>query len=448
MENLHSRQRRTFARELAATQTTAIIPSGTLKTRNADCEYRFRPDSDFWYLTGFREPDSVLVLLPGPDTDAPAEARSVLFLRDKDTQREIWTGRRLGVQAAPGALGIDQAFPIDDLWERLPELLVGRERIASRPGVDTEFDARLAELLDLLRTSVSKNVRPPLELGDCGALLHGQRLVKSEAELERMRTAASISARAHSAAMAAARPGIGENEIEALLDYHFRRSGGNGAAYTSIVAGGANACILHYIENEVPLADGDLLLIDAGAEFDYYASDVTRTFPVNGTFTPDQRALYEVVLGAQEHAIDAVRPGGTLDGVHQTALEVLVDGLIELGLLRSTRDQAIQDGSYRRFYMHKTSHWLGLDVHDCSARARREAPQTLEPGMVLTVEPGLYVADDDETVEARWRGIGIRIEDDVLVTEDGREVLTEAIPKSVDDVEAACRTGASLASIP
>ncbi len=429
--------RRQFLELLRDKRAAAVIPTATHKVRNHDCEYRFRPESDFWYLTGFDEPESALVLMPGR-TNADA-MRCVLFLRERDREREIWTGRRLGVAAAVEALGVDEARPIEKLWSDLPELLRGYERILYRTGGDEARDRRMLETFGRLRLAARGPIAPPLELVDLVPTLHEQRLFKSEAELERMRAAARITREAHVEAMRRAKPGVNEGEIDALIEYTFRRLGSTGPAYTPIVAGGANACILHYVENDQPLVDGELLLIDAGAEHEYYACDVTRTFPVNGRFTAEQRALYEVVLDAQLAAIAHVKPGVTFVSVHERALEVLCRGLARLGLAPGDGERVLRDETYKRFYMHRTSHWLGLDVHDCGAYLDAGASRRLMPGMVLTVEPGLYVAPDDETVEKRWRGIGIRIEDDVLVTPAGHEVLTSAIPKSIDELEATCQ---------
>jgi Xaa-Pro aminopeptidase len=440
--SIYREHRERLLETLATTRTAAIVPTATPKVRNHDAEYRFRPSSDFWYLTGFAEPGSVLLLLPdGIDSDEEGdrEVRSLLFLRERDAVREIWDGRRVGVERAPAQLGVDRALDIETLWQELPRLLKGYERVMYRTGEDDSCDLRLLEVLGQLRARARGGVHPPVELVDPAPLLHEQRLIKGPEELAIMRRAAEITREAHTGAMALARPGMNECEVDAFLEYTFRRRGGTGAAYNSIVAGGVNACILHYVENDQPLRDGELLLIDAGSEVDHYASDVTRTFPVNGTFSPEQRALYEVVLEAEETAIALVKPGVPHDRIHRTALEVLVRGLLRLGLLEGTEESVIADESYRRFFMHGTSHWLGLDVHDCGAYTVGKDSRRLEPGMVFTVEPGLYVAEDDETVEERWRGIGIRIEDDVLCTQDGYEVLTDGVPRSVEEVEAACR---------
>ena len=434
---IHQEHRRRFLQALERRGAAAVIPTATHKVRNHDAEYRFRPDSDFWYLTGFAEPEAVLVLVPAlPTTQKPA--RTVLFLREKDREREIWTGRRLGVSAAPEQLGVDEARPIERLWSDLPELLKNVERIVWRTGLDEARDREMAKTIARLRGSAKGGVVPPLELLDPAPFLHEQRLFKTSGEIEVMRRAAAITREAHLAAMRQARAGRNEREIDALLEMHFRSGGGTGAAYTNIVAGGANATILHYVENDQVLRDGDLLLVDAGCEYDYYASDVTRTFPVSGRYSAEQRALYEVVLDAQLAAIAHVQPGVTFTSVHEIALARLVRGLVELGLLQGPVETALEKKSYERFYMHRTSHWLGLDVHDCGAYVVDGRSRTLEPGMVLTIEPGLYVAEDDLGVEARWRGIGIRIEDDVLVTATGHDVLTAGIPKRVDEVEAAC----------
>jgi len=431
--DFHGEHRRRFLERLAAENAAAIVPTGALKLRNHDSEHRFRPRSDFYYLTGFREPDAVLVLVP-----CHGEARSVLFLNPRDRDAEIWNGRRLGVERAPAALGIDRAYPVSELWTRLGELLPGHTSVVHAFGEDPAFDQRLLAALAPLQAR-SRAPRPfPRRWVEPALWLHELRLRKDAGELERMRAAARVSAEAHRAVMRAARPGVNEGELDALLDYTFRRRGGTGAAYGNIVAGGASACILHYRENDQPLEAGSLCLVDAGCEWDYYASDVTRTLPVGGRFSAEQRALYELVLRAEETAIALVRPGATHDAVHQAAVEVLVEGLRKLGLLQGTRESVLADESYKRFYMHRTGHWLGLDVHDCGLYSLDGSPRPFEPGMVTTVEPGLYVAPDEESVEPRWRGIGIRIEDDVLVTATGHEVLTHDTPKSVSEVEALC----------
>jgi len=440
---MFAERRSRLLERLRARGAAAVVPTSTHKIRNHDSHYRFRPDSDFWYLTGLAEPDAVLVLRPrasGP--------QSVLFLRERDREQEIWNGRRLGVDAAPAALGVDEARPIQQLQADLPALLEGCESVVYRIGLDEARDRAMLDSLSRMRARARGLVPPPVELLDTAPFVHEMRLLKSPAEVEIMRRAAAIAREAHVLAMRAARPGVGEHEIDALLEHTFRRLGSTGAAYTPIVAGGVNATILHYVENDRPLADGDLLLVDAGAESQYYASDVTRTYPVGERFSEEQLALYEVVLDAQLAAIDAVRSGASFTAPHEVAVRVLCEGLARHGLLKEPAAEAIESGAYRRFYMHRTSHWLGLDVHDCGAYVRNGAPRVLEPGMVLTVEPGLYVMPDEETVEPRWRGIGIRIEDDVLVTERGREVLTEGIPKTVAEIEETRRRRATHSLAP
>jgi Xaa-Pro aminopeptidase len=423
-----------FLELLERENAAAVVPSGVPRLRNGDSDYRFRPDSDFYYLTGFREPQAVLVLAP-----AREGARTVLFVRERSPEEEVWSGRRLGVASASEALGVDEARPIDALWDELPGLLARHGRLVHRAGADEEFDRRMIRIVKRLGEKGRRGESYPQEWADPAKTLHELRLLKSPGEIERMRRAAAISGEAHVAAMRAAAPGKNEAELDAVLEYIFRRRGSTGSAYTSIVAGGANACILHYVENDRPLRDGDLVLVDAGAEWDHYASDVTRTFPVNGRFSPEQRALYELVLAAQKAAIELVRPGANAVEVHERAVAVLVDGLLELGLLAGTPAEVVEKGLYRRFYMHRTGHWLGLDVHDCGAYHVGGKPRPFVPGIVQTVEPGLYVAPDDETVEPRWRGLGIRIEDDLLVTAEGHEVLTAGIPKEVDELETLCQ---------
>ncbi len=341
--------------------------------------------------------------------------------------------------AARETLGVEEARPIDAFWDELPALLRHHGRLVYRAGSDEESDRHMIRVVKRLDLKGRRGERVPQEWADPAKTLHELRLFKSPGELERLRRAAAISAEGHLAVMRAAHPGRNEAELDALLEYTFRRRGSTGSAYTSIVAGGANACILHYVENDQPLAEGDLCLVDAGAEWDHYASDVTRTFPVNGRFSREQRALYALVLCAQKAAIELVKPGANAVQVHDRAVEVLVEGLVELGLLAGNPAELIEKNAHRRFYMHRTGHWLGLDVHDCGAYYVDGAPRTFEPGMVQTVEPGLYVAPDDETVEARWRGTGIRIEDDLVVTADGHEILTAALPKEVDEIEALCQ---------
>jgi len=421
-------RRRALMAQLPA-GSAVLLPGAALVTRSRDSEFPFRQDSDFHYLTGFPEPEALLVLLPGREA-----GESVLFCQDRDPALEAWTGRRLGAEGAVRDHGLDQAFENAERDARLALLLEGRETLYL-PLDDAGALALAEEVRGELAGQAPRGGAVPAAFADVSGLIHERRLVKSPAELALLRHAGEISARAHARAMRACRPGLVESQLQAELEHEFRWQGGSGPAYASIVGGGSHACVLHYLENDAPLRDGELVLIDAGAEFDLYAGDITRTFPVNGRFTEAQRALYEVVLAAQERAIAAVRPGATLATIHAGVVHDLTAGLVELGLLTGDVQARIDDGSYRRFYLHSTSHWLGLDVHDVGTYRREGEPRPLCPGMVLTVEPGLYVPDADDLPEA-FRGVGIRIEDDVAVTAEGGEVLTAAVPKRVADIEA------------
>jgi Xaa-Pro aminopeptidase len=416
----------------AAGGGVALLRTGAERVRNRDVHYRFRPDSDFWYLTGFPEPDAVAVLRP----DAERE-RYVLFVRPRDPELETWNGRRAGVDGAREQYGADAAYPIEALDNELPRLLRGASQVYHAAGEDLDFDRKLLGWLRDSHVRSRDGVRMPESVVHLGSVLHELRLIKSADEIAIMRRCAELTDRAHRAAMAALEPGIGEWEIEALVDGTFRAGGGWGPGYPSICASGRNATILHYNTNNERVPDGTLMLLDAGCEVDGYTADVTRCFPCNGGFSAPQRELYEVVLAAQVAAVEHVRPGRSFVSVHDVALRRLVEGLIDLELLPAGVDAAIASGAYRSYYMHRTSHWLGLDVHDVGAyySADRES-RALLPGMVLTVEPGLYVPADDERAPERFRGLGVRIEDDVLVTKDGHDVLTAAVPKTIAGIEA------------
>jgi len=408
----------------------AILASANPLLRNGDSEYRFRQSSDLHYLTGFDEAHAVLVLIPGRE-----KGECLLFCQDKDPLKELWNGRLLGPDAAILQLGVDDAFPITDIDDILPGLIEGCERVYYAMGKDEQFDHRVMEWVKVVRLKVRSGVHSPGEFMVLDHLLHEMRLIKSKAELDIMRESGQIAVRAHKRAMQVSKPGLFEYQVEAEFMHEFFRSGCRAPAYTSIVAGGANACILHYNENNMVLNNGDLLLIDAGCEYEYYASDITRTFPVNGRFSPEQKAIYELVLTAQLAAIEQVKPGNHWNDPHDTTVKVLTAGLVELGLLQGEVDKLIESGAYRDFYMHRAGHWLGMDVHDCGDYKIDGKWRQLEPGMVLTVEPGLYVAVNNEKVEPRWRGIGVRIEDDVAVTRSGYEVLTSGLPKTVAEIE-------------
>jgi Xaa-Pro aminopeptidase len=408
----------------------AILASANPLLRNGDSEYRFRQSSDLRYLTGFDEASAVLVLIPGRE-----KGECLLFCQEKDPLKELWNGRLLGPDAAILQLGVDDAFPITDIDDILPGLIEGCERVYYAMGKDEQFDHRVMEWVKVVRLKVRSGVHSPGEFMVLDHLLHEMRLIKSKAELDIMRESGQIAVRAHKRAMQVSKPGLFEYQVEAEFMHEFFRSGCRAPAYTSIVAGGANACILHYNENNMVLNNGDLLLIDAGCEYEYYASDITRTFPVNGRFSPEQKAIYELVLKAQLAAIEQVKPGNHWNDPHDTTVKVLTAGLVELGLLQGEVDKLIESGAYRDFYMHRAGHWLGMDVHDCGNYKIDGKWRQLEPGMVLTVEPGLYVAVNNEKVEPRWRGIGVRIEDDVAVTRSGYEVLTSGLPKTVAEIE-------------
>lgn len=406
-----------------------VLPSAPVHIRNNDVEHEYRQDSDFYYLTGFDEPSSVLVLR----AEAP---RVVLFVRPRDPERETWDGLRAGVDGAK-ALGADEAFPINELAAELPKLLENSSRLYYRLGHDRGFDDRVLAALDVVRGRAKLGKWWPVQIVEPGTLVHEMRSIKSEHELGLLRRSMEISAEAHLAAMAKTRPGCYEYEIEALLRSIFRKHGAERPAYEPIVGSGPNATILHHRKNDRRMNDGEVLLIDAGCEYGYYAADITRTFPVSGRFSPAQRDLYEVVLEAQRASIEATRPGATLDDVHAASVRVLTEGMVRLGLLGEPVSEAIEKQTYKRYYMHRTSHWLGMDVHDVGPYFDHGKARPLGAGQVLTIEPGLYVRADDSDAPAQFRGIGIRIEDDVLVTAGGCEVLSEAVPKTVADIERA-----------
>jgi len=407
----------------------AIVPAAPTRVRNRDVEHAYRQDSDFHYLSGFPEPEAVIVLVPGR-----RHGEFVMFCRDRDPERETWDGYRAGPEGAVRDFGADDAFPVSDIDDILPGLLEHCDRVYYTMGLNADFDQRLLGWVNQLRAAAKTGVTTPTEFVDLDHLLHDMRLFKSRSEIAAMRKAAKIAAAAHVRAMRICKPGMWEYEIEAEFLHEFRRHDTT-TSYLPIVGGGANGCILHYIENRDRLQDGELLLIDAGCEHQGYASDITRTFPVGGRFSPAQRALYEVVLEAQQAAIDKVRPGNHWDEPHEAAVQVLTRGLVRLGLLKGKVSALVKKGAYRRFYMHRTGHWLGLDVHDVGDYKVGEQWRVLEPGMVLTIEPGLYIAPDTKGVAKKWLGTGIRIEDDVLVTADGAEVLSAGAPKDPDEIE-------------
>jgi Xaa-Pro aminopeptidase len=424
-----ARRRNQLAR-IMGRDAIAIVPAAPVQMRNNDVEYAYRQDSDFFYLTGFGEPEAVAVLMPGR---VPAEY--ILFVRDRDPARETWDGRRAGPEGATRSYGADDAFPIADMDDILPGLIESRAKVFYTMGAYPEFDQRMIGWVNGLRAQVRQGGHSPLEIVALEHVLHDMRLFKSSAELDLMRESARIASRAHVRAMQRCRPGLNEFEIMAELIHEFRSSNAD-TSYEPIVGGGENSCILHYRENDQPLNDGDLLLIDAGCEYQCYASDITRTFPVNGRFTAEQRAVYEIVLEANLAAIEKVRPGNHWNDPHDAAVRVVTQGLVRLGLLKGRAAALQRAGAYRRFFMHRTGHWLGMDVHDVGDYKVGGEWRVFEPGMVLTIEPGIYIPAGVRGVPRRFGNIGIRIEDDVAVTRRGAEVLTAQAPKEVDAIEA------------
>ena len=405
-----------------------IVPTALERARNRDTHYQYRFDSYFYYLSGFIEPEAVVVIVGGKSP------RTILFCREKDLTREIWDGYRFGPKAAQKNFAFDEAYPVAKLDEMMPKLIANQPVLHFPLGADGSWDARVVGWINQVKSQVRSGISAPAEIRDVCTLLDDMRLLKDADEIKTMRSAAAIASDAHRRAMQTTRPGMMEFQVEAEILHEFRRSGSQAPAYTSIVAGGANACVLHYVENKDRLHDGDLLLIDAGCELNGYASDITRTFPVSGKFSAAQRDVYELVLAAQAKAIEAVKPGAAFEAYHDAALRVLVRGMIDFKLCKGSVDKVIETGDYRQFYMHRTGHWLGLDVHDAGDYKKNGKSVKLAPGMVLTVEPGCYIRPAKNVPKAFWN-IGIRIEDDVLVTKSGRDVLTNP-PKTVRDIEA------------
>ncbi len=408
----------------------ALLPAAPERPRNRDVLFPYRPDSDFYYLTGFAEPEAVAVLIPGRDS-----GEFVMFCRERDRKMETWHGPMAGLEGACDDYGADDAYPITDLDDILPGLLEDCGRLYYTMGDDPAFDQRVLSWVRQVRDKVRTGIQAPDEFISLNHMLHDMRLYKSRYEIKTLRKAARISANAHIRAMQLCRPGMMEYQIEAELVHEFMRQGARSPAYPPIVGGGANSCILHYTDNSKQLQEGDVLLIDAAAEYDYYASDITRTFPVNGRFSQQQKDVYEVVLGAQLAAIAAVKPGNHWNQPHEMAVKALTEGLLSLGILKGRPKTLIKDRAYRKYYMHRTGHWLGMDVHDVGDYKLEGEWRMLEPGMVMTIEPGLYLSPQ-RGLARKWWNIGVRIEDDVLVTKDGNDILSKYVPKSVDDIEA------------
>ncbi|PPD48184.1 MAG: Xaa-Pro aminopeptidase [Methylobacter sp.] len=431
MKQSEFKKRRKLLMQRIGKGNIALIGSASTRTRNRDVDYPFRQDSDFYYLTGFNEPEALAVFIPGRE-----QGEYLLFCREFDQKKALWEGAHAGLEGATKHFEADDAFPIDDLNDILPGLLENKTKVFYPMGRDSDLDHSLLEWIKHIRSQSRNGAVAPGELVSLEHILHEMRLFKSTAELKLMRRAADVSAAAHASAMQKCKPGLYEYQVEAELLYHFAQNGLRAVAYPSIVAAGKNACVLHYTENTDKIKSGDLLLIDAGAECDHYAADITRTFPVSGRFTEPQKQLYQLVLDAQTAALEQIKPGVPWNLAHEASVEVLTKGLVALGLLKGKVNKLIKDEKYKQFYMHRIGHWLGMDVHDVGDYKINQEWRLLEPGMVLTVEPGLYVPVDCKTVDAKWRGIGIRIEDDVLVTAQGHEVLTGGVPKTIADIEA------------
>lgn len=408
----------------------ALLAAAPPRVRNSDAEYLYRQNSDFHYLTGFTEEKALLALIPGRK-----QGEVVLFCQQKDKAKELWHGTLMGPDVARKELEIDDAFPVDDMDDILPGLIEGRDRVYYSMGKDDRFDIQVMNWLKVIRSKAKIGAHPPGEFLMLDHLLHELRLIKSTNEIKLMQQAAKISAEGHKRAMAYCRPGIREYELEAELLHAFTRNGSRAPAYTSIVATGDNACILHYIENDSEVKAGDLVLIDAGCEYGHYASDITRTFPANGKFSPEQKAIYNIVLKAQLAAIEAIRPGVPWDEPHNISVKIITQGLVRLGIMNGRPSQLIKSEAYKDFYMHRIGHWIGMDVHDVGDYKIDDDWRLLEPGMVTTVEPGIYISPSNKKVPKKWRGIGVRIEDDVLITRNGNKVLSAGIPKTIQEIE-------------
>lgn len=434
MSQIHE-ERRNRLMEAMEGRAAALIVSHPEMIRNNDVLHEYRQDSDLYYLTGFEEPDAAVLLLPGKEKD-----RFVMFVRPRDPEKEVWTGIRSGTEGAVRDFGADAAFPIGELAEALPKLLEGVENLYLNLGQDRERDLFALEIMNRTRRGTRTGIPGPNRLTDASVILHEMRLRKDPHEIEALARAAAVTALAHREAMASVRPGLYEYEIQAVVEYNFRRGGCHRWGYPSIVGSGPNAVILHYESNSRQTREGDLVLIDAAGEWGFMSADITRTFPVSGRFSPSQRAIYEVVLDAQKKAIDASVPGTEFQQVHDVALRALVEGMIATGLLKGGPEQVIREETYKRYFMHRTSHWLGMDVHDVGRYVDSGKSRPLEPGMVLTIEPGIYVQEADPDAPPEYRGIGVRIEDDVLITDGGNRVLTTGVPKEVAEIEALCGT--------
>jgi len=430
MDKKEFKSRRKRLMDMIGSDSIAILPTASITVRNRDVEFPFRPDSDFFYLTGYPEPEAVLVLIPDRK-----EGESILFCRERDEKMETWHGRRSGLDGAVNVYSVDDAFPIEDMDDILPGLIEGHERIFYNMGSDQNFDQRVLGWINQIRGKVRTGAIAPDEFISLNHFLHEMRLYKSSYEIKLMRQAAKISAKGHMRAMKNCKPGMYEYQLEGELISEFIKNGARYTAYPPIVGSGQNACILHYTNNSDKMIDGDLLLIDSGAEYQCYASDITRTFPINGKFSSAQRDIYNLVLSAQAAALNEIKPGKHWNDPHDAAVRVLTEGMVNLGILKGSPEELIKNKDYTKYYMHRTGHWLGMDVHDVGDYKLDGEWRMLEAGMVMTVEPGLYLPANSQGLSECWQNIGIRIEDDVLVTKDGYDILSKDTPKTIDEIE-------------
>ncbi|MDC0545256.1 Xaa-Pro aminopeptidase [Gammaproteobacteria bacterium] len=427
---LNFSERRDLLADKVLEDSVIIVSAASVKSRISDTEYSYRQDSNFYYLSGYEEPESLILIRPNQDKE-----RFVIFCRDRDPLREQWDGFRTGQEGVIQDYGADAAYSINSIDEIMPKLLEGAKNIYFSMSAPCGVDAKISSWVEDIRKNTRSGAEPPQNLLSLDSILHEMRLIKESDEMDLMKKAANITTEAHIRAMQSVRPGMYEYQLEAEYLYAFNKNGARSPAYNSIVGGGNNSCILHYVENNAELKDGDLVLVDAGCEYQYYASDVTRTFPVNGKFSPEQREIYSIVLEAHKQSMEQAKPGNKWNLMHEKSVEVIVEGLLSIGLLQGSRDEIIDKGEYSKFYMHRIGHWLGMDVHDVGSYKQDGDWRPLEEGMVMTVEPGIYILDSMEGVDDKWKGIGVRIEDDIAITESGFEILTPDVPRTIEEVE-------------
>ncbi|MDB4815861.1 Xaa-Pro aminopeptidase [Gammaproteobacteria bacterium] len=427
---LNFSERRDLLADKVLEDSAIIVSAASVKSRISDTEYSYRQDSNFYYLSGYEEPESLILIRPNQDKE-----RFVIFCRDRDPLREQWDGFRTGQEGVIQGYGADAAYSINSIDEIMPKLLEGAKNIYFSMSAPCGVDAKISSWVEDIRKNTRSGAEPPQNLLSLDSILHEMRLIKESDEMDLMKKAANITTEAHIRAMQSVRPGMYEYQLEAEYLYAFNKNGARSPAYNSIVGGGNNSCILHYVENNAELKDGDLVLVDAGCEYQYYASDVTRTFPVNGKFSPEQREIYSIVLEAHKQSMEQAKPGNKWNLMHEKSVEVIVEGLLSIGLLQGSRDEIIDKGEYSKFYMHRIGHWLGMDVHDVGSYKQDGDWRPLEEGMVMTVEPGIYILDSMEGVDDKWKGIGVRIEDDIAITESGFEILTPDVPRTIEEVE-------------